>query len=416
MFNSVKRKLTLLFSISLLCLLLLFIFTLYLFISNVIEKNEQNQLYSFYSNNNNSLISHLKQNTNKGLITSEHGSEIFYYVFDKQNVLYSGLESAPFSYERLTEEGLTGKHAAINRTLEWKGYHFLLFKRPLQENGILYGYVIIGKNVTEQIHVIQTITWVMVLLTVLFSLAFAFLGYYFAGQAIKPIKQAFDSQRKFISDASHELRTPLSIFYSSIDLLERDEKEHLSELGREVVSDLKEETKSMKELVNDLLFLARSDQSKIQLHRENTDLTQLLFSISKRFSAIMPDSIHFQQNIESGVSLHCDKERMQQLIYILLDNAIQYTDNGSITLTLKKTSERIMISVSDTGCGIKEEQLAYIFDRFFRSDSSRHRNGSGLGLSIAKAITEMHKGVITVESSFGKGTTFTITFHTKSSN
>ncbi|MBB6443649.1 sensor histidine kinase [Bacillus benzoevorans] len=416
MFKSVKRKLTLLFSLTLLCLLLIFIVTLYFLISSVIERNEQNQLYSFFTANNHAFINHLKNETNQGLIRSEHGSEIFYYVFDKRHDLYSGLESAPFSMDRLREDERITESSTITTTMEWKGYHFLLFKRPLQEKGILYGYAIIGKNVTEQIHVIQTITWIMVLLTVLFSLAFAFLGYYFAGQAMKPIKQAFDSQRKFISDASHELRTPLSIFYSSIDLLERDEKEHLSEFGREVVSDLKEETISMKELVNDLLFLARSDQSQIQLQRENIDLSQLLASISKRFSSIMPDSIQFQQNIESGVSFHCDKERVQQLIYILLDNAIHYTDSGSITLTLKKVSDRIMISVRDTGCGIKQEQLPYIFDRFFRSDSSRHRNGSGLGLSIAKAITDMHKGIIAVESSLGKGTAFTITFQTKSSN
>nr|WP_295970184.1 HAMP domain-containing sensor histidine kinase [uncultured Bacillus sp.] len=416
MFKSVKRKLTLLFSISLLCLLLIFIFTLYLFISSVIEKNEQNQLYSFYSNNKDTMISQLKNETNKGLVSTEHGSEVFYYIFDKQHELYSGLESPPYSYNRLKEDVSILKESTINTTVEWHGYHFMLFKRPLQEKGILYGYVIIGKNVTEQIHLIQTITWIMVLLTVLFSLAFAFLGYYLAGQAMKPIKQSFDSQRKFISDASHELRTPLSIFYSSIDLLERDEKKNLSELGREVVADLKEETKSMTELVNDLLFLARSDQSQIQVHKENFDLSQLMSSISKRFSAIMPEAIEFKQSLEPEVYFYGDKERIQQLLYILLDNAIRYTDTGSIVLTLEKIPDRILISVTDTGCGIAQEQLSYIFERFFRSDTSRHRNGSGLGLSIAKAITDMHKGVISVKSSIGKGTTFTIILPAKANN
>ena len=100
---------------------------------------------------------------------------------------------------------------------------------------------------------------------IVFSILFAWAGNFFAGQAMKPIQKSFQTQRKFVSDASHELRTPLSIFYSSVDILSREEKENLSPFGQEVLEDIKNETEMMNKLLNDLLFLARNDQDHVEL-------------------------------------------------------------------------------------------------------------------------------------------------------
>src|SRR6476659_4380465 len=134
MFKSVKTKLTLLFSISLLCLLLIFIVLLYFFISNAIEKNEQNQLYNFYSSNKSNFIYDLRNEKNKGLVTLEQDAEIFHFTFDKDNILYKGIESAPFHYYRLDKYEDLKQNATLNKMIEWNGYHFMLMKRPLQEN------------------------------------------------------------------------------------------------------------------------------------------------------------------------------------------------------------------------------------------------------------------------------------------
>jgi len=225
-----------------------------------------------------------------------------------------------------------------------------------------------------------------------------------------PIQWSFNKQKKFVSDASHELRTPLSIFYSSLEILEAEEAEHLSPLGKELIADLKDETEIMKELIDKLLFLARHDQQQVSSTKEFIPLSSLLEKVSVKFQRIMPADIQFSTDIQENIQLLGDTSKIQELLYILLDNAIRYTNSGKITLTLLKNQDIVKITVADSGIGMSEQELPLVFERFYRSDAARQRNGTGLGLAIAKAIVEQHNGKIYATSQFGKGTTFHIEF------
>lgn len=406
MFNQVKTKLTLLYTLSLLCLLMIFIVLLYFLISHEINQKEVNDINSYFNKNKMDFIEDLYDHKDRG-IKYEPNQAIFYYIYDQKNQFVYG-EEAIKSLSGSIESSISTKKETVTKRIEWRDYHFLLVKNPLQINGSLHGFVILGMDITSETDLVQKIMWTLFILTVSFSMFYAFMGFYFAGQAMKPIKNAFNKQQKFVSDASHELRTPLSIFYSGIDLLQREES--LSENGKEVLEDLKAEAELMNDLIGSLLFLARSDKEQLPLEWKEVNLSELLESISTRFKRTIGDEIEFEQNIEKNVSFKCDEKKLKQLLYILLDNAFRYTQTGKVTLSLKIVNSKRMVTVQDTGCGISSEDLPYIFDRFFRADLSREKGGSGLGLSIAKAIVDAHNGSIFADSIEGGGSTFTVIF------
>lgn len=408
MFNQLKTKLTLLYTISLLCLLLLFIGVLYLLISHEINDKELDELQVYFNKEKGDFFEEIDEKHHHGL-EYDPNRRIFYYVFNQQSDLVYGEETVRGLSSWVVKNGTSDGESSTWRT-EWEQNHYLLVKKTIVGNGQVRGFVVIGMNITSEQHLIQNITWTLFILTLLFSIIFAFLGYYFAGQAMKPIKNSYLKQEKFVSDASHELRTPLSIFYSSVDLLIREEKAHLSVYGQEVLEDVKKEANLMSNLINNLLVLARSDKNELTLDRKKINLSNLADSIYTRFSRKMSNHIQFEQRIQDDVYLHCDEVKIQQLLYILLDNAFRYTKEGKVTLSLKERNSQKILTVEDTGCGIAEDNLPYIFDRFFRADLSREKGGSGLGLSIAQTIVTAHGGTIQAESTERIGTIFTVVF------
>jgi len=293
---------------------------------------------------------------------------------------------------------------------EWQEEHFLLEKKPIFSNDEVVGYIIVGKSVTSQQHFFQNVRYLLILLTCISTFLIGLLSYYLAGKAMIPIQWSFNKQKKFVSDASHELRTPLSIFYSSLEILEVEEAKQLSPLGKELIADLKDEAEIMKELIDKLLFLARHDQQQVSPTKELIPLSNLFEKVSLKFQRIMPPNIRFSTDIQENIQLHGDTSKIQELLYILLDNAIRYTNSGEISLTLLKNEDILKITVADSGIGMTEQELPLVFERFYRSDTARQRNGSGLGLAIAKAIVEQHDGKIYATSQINKGTTFHIEF------
>nr|WP_243237189.1 ATP-binding protein [Heliobacterium chlorum] len=231
-----------------------------------------------------------------------------------------------------------------------------------------------------------------------------------------PIVQSFTRQREFVADASHELRTPLSVLHSSIEVIEADDRRNLSEFSQQVLSDMKDEVRRMTRLVGDLLTLARADSGNLELLRETFDLRSLIDQILRTFQ---------HQATSKGVALEAeglptipiwgDRERIAQLLFILVDNAVKYTPiGGKITLSLavaKQTKgQQVRVIVQDSGIGIPLNDQPRIFDRFYRVDKGRSRQmgGTGLGLSIARWIVEAHGGTIQVESTPGRGSTFSV--------
>lgn len=222
------------------------------------------------------------------------------------------------------------------------------------------------------------------------------------------INDSYASQVRFVSDASHELRTPIAVIQGYANLLDRWGKEDEKALA-ESVSAIKDEAGNMKDLVEQLLFLARGDSNRIVLSQERLELTALLEEVAEE--SRMFDSGHEFIVGGSGVAILADKGLIKQALRILVDNAIKYTDaGGEIRLTAEYSDGSARLSVADNGIGIKPEILPYVFDRFVRADESRTRatGGAGLGLSIAQWITAKHEGHVEVLSRENVGTRITL--------
>ena len=241
-------------------------------------------------------------------------------------------------------------------------------------------------------------------------------GLYLAGKALIPIQTAWNKQQQFVSDASHELRTPLSVIKLHLERLFRHPS-HTIEQESQHISEVIRETKRMTKIVTDLLTLARSDSHQLQIKKETVRMDKILArTISLFQEAAMVKDITLDASITGPLTISGDEERLQQLIVILLDNAVKYTkENGLIKVKTQKGASQFQIEIEDTGIGISKEDLPFIFDRFFRGDRARTRTkeGIGLGLSIAKWITEVHGGEIQVFSQQGIGTRFLLTFPSK---
>lgn len=239
------------------------------------------------------------------------------------------------------------------------------------------------------------------------SLVFVFIfSYYLSRWAIKPVKTALDNQRRFISDASHELKTPLTVISANADVLE-------AEIGENRwLSNIKSQSAVMSELVFDLLDLAKMDETHEEMVLSEFDLSSTVLSKALEFECTAFESGKtFEQNITEGIKYKGNEDSIKHLVTILIDNAIKHSDeNGIIRVTLTTSGNKRIFQVYNTGNGIKNSEKDKIFNRFYRSDESRSKvtGGYGLGLSIAKAIVDAHKGTITVDGEENKWISFTV--------
>lgn len=223
------------------------------------------------------------------------------------------------------------------------------------------------------------------------------------------INDSYQSQVRFVSDASHELRTPISVIQGYINLLDRWGKKDEKAM-QESIDAIKSETQNMKELVEQLLFLARGDNETIKLQKENFDACQVVDEVIRETHMIDTNHI-FEIDLADSAYINADKQLIKQAIRILVDNSIKYTPAGEkIILRVIKENNLVRITVQDSGIGIVPDEMSHIFDRFYRSDESRARKtgGSGLGLSIAKWIIEHHGAHFEILSRVDIGTRITI--------
>jgi len=225
------------------------------------------------------------------------------------------------------------------------------------------------------------------------------------------IDEAYRLQVRFVSDASHELRTPISVIQGYASLLDRWGKDDPETL-QEAISAIRSESDNMKDLVEQLLFLARGDNDTMTLYPETFDGVQLVEEVAQEARMVDPNHT-FLTRESPPVMMEADRQLIKQALRILVDNSIKYTDQGGeIRIYAEKEGEKVRLTVQDTGIGIDPEKLPYIFDRFYRVEESRARatGGSGLGLSIMKWIVERHGGTIEVVSRKDFGTRTRLTF------
>ncbi|GIO31471.1 MULTISPECIES: sensor histidine kinase [Paenibacillus] len=238
----------------------------------------------------------------------------------------------------------------------------------------------------------------------------------------KNLEDSYAAQRRFVSDASHELRTPLTTIRGNVDLLQRMwskddgserpnlDEETMHQMTLEAVNDIADESKRMSRLVSDMLSLARADTGRT-FEKQPVPLEILVEEVARR-AKMLPRTAEWitgDFSILNGVYVNGNKDYMQQMLFIFIENAFKYTPEGQVVFDAFIYKNQVGIRISDTGIGMDKEEVPHIFERFYRADQSRGvTEGIGLGLSIAKWIIDELEGSVEVVTRLGEGTTFVI--------
>lgn len=235
-------------------------------------------------------------------------------------------------------------------------------------------------------------------------------GYFLAGRTLGPIADMVDEQNRFITDASHELRTPLTSLKSEIEVNLRDKNLNISEARKLLESNL-EEVNSLQNLSDSLIRLTQYQKTGNDLFFEKISLLQVLDESRKKVMPLARIKKIQIINKVNDIKINIDRQSICELFVILLDNAIKYSPAGTkITLISKSEDSSVEVSIKDQGFGIDKQDMAHLFDRFYRGDKSRTKTGVtgyGLGLSIAKQIVDKHDGYIRAGSD-KTGSTFSV--------
>ncbi|GGJ62186.1 signal transduction histidine kinase [Anoxybacillus voinovskiensis] len=438
MFRLTQFRLTALYSGMLMVFLTLFIVIVYSILYVIITHDQERRVNALADQERKAIEDILAKQTMLDFLDEQNvvflsEDQFFFYVVSPRGQLMMGDEVnkavrpallAALQQWEPDEKGLKYIDVQLSahqhefsrfRSLDLK---LLTAARPIVVHDQLVGILYVGMDATTFSRLFHWLWIVFIGLAVLFIGVAILLSHFMSKRALVPIQEAYNRQREFVANASHELRTPLSVIFSSVEALEMDDDLKVNEFSQKVMHRLREEVKRMTKLINDLLTLARSDSEHAFLeivkepfdfrpHAERT--VQVLKELADK------KDIHLHFNSPASVVGTGDADKLTQLLYILLDNAIKYTPNGGhVSLSLRvepyKQHQLLVISVKDTGIGIAKEDIGRIFDRFYRADKARTRQhgGHGLGLSIAKWIVDAHRGTIDVQSEVGKGTEFIV--------
>lgn len=236
-------------------------------------------------------------------------------------------------------------------------------------------------------------------------------SYVLSKRTLKPIFMAWEKQTEFVQNAAHELRTPLTIIQAKQQLLLKEPESKIIDKSEDIRLTINE-TRRLTKLVKELMILATADSNKLQMKKEQKNIDEVVKEVSTPYAEYAK-----MQNKELTLNLNCNKEvnidvnKIEQLIVILLDNAIKYTkENEKIQVNTNYKDGKCIIEVADEGIGISDEQKKHIFERFYRADKARSREtgGTGLGLAIAQTIVKAHGGSIRVHNNTPKGTNFIV--------
>ncbi len=247
--------------------------------------------------------------------------------------------------------------------------------------------------------------------SLLAAVGLVFIGSWILSKAaVGPIQAAWQKQLDFTADASHELRTPIAVIQTNLELV-MDSPEETVNSQMKWLKNIEAEHGRMARLVEDLLTLSRADTGQQTTEKETFMLDEAISDALAPFKVIAETKgITLTVTTNEKPAFYGDRKRITQLMVILVDNALHYTDSGSVKVSIARDEKELRLAVSDTGRGIAPEHLGKIFDRFYRVTDTRgmHPDGSGLGLSIAKWIAGEHGGTIGVESILDVGTVFTV--------
>lgn len=314
-------------------------------------------------------------------------------------------------YDMKTISGFTNYCLKENKVSGVISEYHLRYMMKKSDTGTEFAFY----DLSNDIHTMEDLIKNFILVEIGSLIAFFLISFYLAKWALKPLEISWKQQKQFVADASHEMKTPLTVILANTDILETHKSESI-ESQYKWLDYIKTEATHMSTLVNDLLFLANSDASRESAKFSKLNLSDIAWNCYLPFEPVaFEQGKCINNSIDSDVYINGDEGKLTQLIMILLDNACKYTDkNGHIDVSLKQRQEKVYFSITNYGTPIAPDHLPHLFERFYRADESRTREtgGHGLGLSIAKTITDMQHGKILVTSNKEAGTTFTVVFST----
>lgn len=331
---------------------------------------EKEQLASILSSMADGVITFNRDGTI--LITNPPADRFLQYWYYEKGEYGSGSEAIPSKVMDLFQQAVDTEKEQIGE-ISLQGRHYVILVSPLYSNRFIRGAVAVLRDMTEE-------------------------------------RQLEKMRKDFIANVSHELRTPISMLQGYSEAIVDDIAETQEE-KKEMAKVIYDESLRMGRLVNELLDLARMEAGHIQLTLEDVHLSSFVNRIIHKFQGLAKDNeIHLHTEIETEISsISFDPDRIEQVLTNLIDNAIRHTPKGgSVKLRVISEEKGIRMEVKDSGSGIPEEDLPFVFERFYKADKARTRGraGTGLGLAIAKNIIDAHRGHISVQSKLGQGTTF----------
>jgi two-component system sensor histidine kinase CiaH len=296
-----------------------------------------------------------------------------------------------------------------NISIDDHHYRYLLFGDTNEDDDVAYVQLIINTDAEETI--IKNFQKLIIIFSIVFIVLSISASYILSKKMMQPIILSWKKQAEFVENASHELRTPLTIIQNKLELLLTSPQEKIANKFENIALSLSE-TRRLSKLTSDLLTLARADSAETQLVKQTIHVDTFVKNVCAPYIEIAESQDkHLWLQLNCDMKMLADEVRLHQLLVILLDNALKYTgEHDSIGVKTYEEDHKIIFEVSDTGIGIKEENMKYIFDRFYREDKARSREtgGVGLGLSIAHWIVKQHEGTIKASQNKNKGTTFKV--------
>ncbi|KSU63513.1 PAS domain-containing sensor histidine kinase [[Bacillus] enclensis] len=331
---------------------------------------EKEQLSSILSSMADGVITFNRDGTI--LITNPPADRFLQQWYYEQSDM--GDEPIPTSVRQLLQNVVVTETEQTGE-ISLQGRSYVVIVSPLYNNNTIRGAVVVVRDMTEE--------------------------------------RRLDKLRKdFIANVSHELRTPISMLQGYSEAIVDDIAESEEE-KKEIARIIYDESLRMGRLVNDLLDLARMEAGHIRLNKDSVPIKRFMERVTNKFLGPARDnsvSIYFMSNVDKDREMIMDPDRIEQVLTNLIDNAVRHTpEDGTVTVSLTEEKGGFLFHVKDTGSGIPEEDIPFVFERFYKADKARTRgkSGTGLGLAIAKNIVEAHKGHIQVHSKLKHGTTFT---------
>lgn len=267
-------------------------------------------------------------------------------------------------------------------------------------------YIQLLANVDGEVETINNMTHTLLIGSIIIIAIAIVSSYVLSKMTLKPIMDSYRKQTEFVQNAAHELRTPLTIIQAKQELLLQEPESKIIDKSEDINIILKE-TKRLTKLIKELMILATADSNELKIKKEKTNIDRLIEEIVipyKDYAELQEKDISTDLKFSKEINL--DKNKINQLMVIVLDNAIKYTaKNDKIEIRTYSKEGKCIIEVADTGIGISKEAAKHVFDRFYREDKarSREKGGTGLGLSIAHTIVKLHGGSIRIVPNTPKG-------------